>query len=411
MTTGCVNPVDIAVEREQTEFVTGSMSPLRAARLARGWSQVRAAEEIAALAVARGITVAAPVSLKTQLSRWENQHALPEEHYRALLCALYDATEADLGLTAEPIPDDPPESPIESLRNALNRAASVDGEAIALFRSQLDTVRRLDHRLGPSAAENSARSILSVVTDRWRHCTTRASRRALALLAADSALLCAEHSMDRIQDDQAWEHWETARCAAHDAEAQELAGYIGLRQASALVGIGEHQAAEELIAETGSISERRPLWPWLLATRGYAHAAQGDATASDEAFTQVERRLSTAVRVDAIEPGISILGYDMTAAHRDRGHALLLLGDHADAVTSLQRALADASGSARELAAVHVDLAYALTGLGLADEAAGHAGQARAIASRSGCLSAAARLDGRWTPESAASETPPEVRC
>jgi type III secretion system FlhB-like substrate exporter len=72
--------------------VTESMSPLRAARLTRAWSQVRAAEEIAELARARGIAVAAPVSLKTQLSRWENQHALPEEHYRALLCALYDTT-------------------------------------------------------------------------------------------------------------------------------------------------------------------------------------------------------------------------------------------------------------------------------------------------------------------------------
>ncbi|HZZ47238.1 MAG TPA: hypothetical protein VFE65_10170 [Pseudonocardia sp.] len=378
--------------------MTESMSPLRAARLTRAWSQVRAAEEIAELARARGIAVAAPVSLKTQLSRWENQHALPEEHYRALLCALYDTTEADLGFADVASPDERSESPVEALRDALNRADSIDGEAIELIRSQLETVRQLDHRLGRSAAEDSAKSILSIVIDRWRHCANRAVRRSLALLTVDSALLCAEQALDRTRVDEAWHHWETSKSAAHDAEVPELASYAMLRQAWALVGMGEYRAAGELILDAGSATEPNPLWPWVLAARGYAHAARGDATASDEAFAGVERRLSARVELDVAEVRIPILGYDVADMHRDRGHALLTLGENAQAVSSLESALNDARQSTRELAALHVDLAYAFAGLGRADAAASHAGKARAIASRTGCLSATARLDERLGP-------------
>lgn len=378
--------------------MTESISPLRAARLSLGWSQVRAAEELAALATARGIAVAAPVSLKTQLSRWENQHALPEEHYRILLCTLYDSTEADLGFSVESPTDAPGRSPLETLRDALGRAASIDEEALTLLRSQLDTVRQLDHRLGPSAAEDSARSILSIVIDRWRHCITCTGRRSLALLVVDSALLCAEHAVDRMQIDEAWRHWETAKCAGQDAGAPELAGYAMLRQAWVLAEMGEHRSAGELITDASSVAEPHPLWPWVLAARGYAHAARGDATASDEAFAGVERRLSARVELDVAEVRIPILGYDVADMHRDRGHALLTLGENAQAVSSLESALNDARRSTRELAALHVDLAYAFAGLGRADAAASHAGKARAIASRTGCLSATARLDERLGP-------------
>src|SRR6185437_6852137 len=81
-----------------------SRSALRTARAARGWSQAEAARELVALAGARGVPVATPSSLKTQLSRWENGHALPDAPYRALLGALYAGLELGLedAQTADP---------------------------------------------------------------------------------------------------------------------------------------------------------------------------------------------------------------------------------------------------------------------------------------------------------------------
>ncbi|MDT7692383.1 MAG: hypothetical protein QOI75_1750, partial [Pseudonocardiales bacterium] len=135
--------------------------PLRAARVARGWSQSRAAEELASVASARGVAVAAPLSLKTQLSRWENQHAQPEEHYRGLLCELYESTESELGLSEPSGPPGTVTVGADALRAQLAAAAAVDETAIELIRDQLRTTRALDDRLGTAAVAGSAYAQLS----------------------------------------------------------------------------------------------------------------------------------------------------------------------------------------------------------------------------------------------------------
>jgi transcriptional regulator with XRE-family HTH domain len=73
---------------------------LREVRQGRGWSQARLIHALQQQADLVGINVAAPASLKTQLSRWENGHCLPDQIYRALFCAVYAMTELDLGLTS-----------------------------------------------------------------------------------------------------------------------------------------------------------------------------------------------------------------------------------------------------------------------------------------------------------------------
>jgi tetratricopeptide (TPR) repeat protein len=66
----------------------------------RGWSQARLIHALQTQAGLIGINVAAPASLKTQLSRWENGHCLPDPIYRGLFCAVYGMSELDLGLTS-----------------------------------------------------------------------------------------------------------------------------------------------------------------------------------------------------------------------------------------------------------------------------------------------------------------------
>lgn len=82
---------DIADEEDSVIAVT----PLQAARRAKGWSQGRAVWEITNLAAKKNMTVASARSLKTQLSRWENGHVTPE-YYRPLLRELLGLTRNEL---------------------------------------------------------------------------------------------------------------------------------------------------------------------------------------------------------------------------------------------------------------------------------------------------------------------------
>jgi tetratricopeptide (TPR) repeat protein len=70
------------------------ITPLQAARRAKGWSQARAVWEITNLAAKKQVTVASARSLKTQLSRWENGHIAPD-YYRPLLRELFGLKKSD----------------------------------------------------------------------------------------------------------------------------------------------------------------------------------------------------------------------------------------------------------------------------------------------------------------------------
>jgi len=99
--------------------------------------------------------VAGVVSLKTQLSRWENGHSVPEPHYQELLAQLYERTPAELGLAA--VAAGAPEA---GLRARLAAAAAVDQGVIALWREQLAVTHRLDAELGTAGAAGPLRALV-----------------------------------------------------------------------------------------------------------------------------------------------------------------------------------------------------------------------------------------------------------
>ena len=51
-------------------------------------------------ATTRGVVLANPASLKTQISRWENGHCQPDYLHRSVLCSVYGQVEEDLGLVS-----------------------------------------------------------------------------------------------------------------------------------------------------------------------------------------------------------------------------------------------------------------------------------------------------------------------
>ncbi|MDN5747303.1 MAG: helix-turn-helix domain-containing protein [Pseudonocardia sp.] len=361
-------------------------SALRSARIERGWSQARAAAELRALALRRGGPDASAASLKTQLSRWENGHAVPEPEYRALLAELYGRAPDELGLLPAREQEGP--SGPERLRASLAAAAAADVGVVELWSEQLAVVRRLDDELGAAGAGGSVQALVDQLEHTLCHALTARRRAPVAEVLAEAAVLAGHQALDRGDPERAWRHHVTAGAAARQAPSPTAAARALAGQAAVLHDIGSNGAAVELL-EQGDLGGSSSALVRLAAARGVAHAAAGDAPAAGRALDDAEHVLSS-TRFDLVrrhdEPGI-----ELADLHRWRGHALVTLRDPA-AVTPLEDALAAGPRSVRHRAALHADLALALTDLGRGDEAFEHARTARQLATRIGSLRITARL-------------------
>jgi transcriptional regulator with XRE-family HTH domain len=378
--------------------MTQSEGPLRAARVARGWSQSRAAAELMSLAASRGIPVAAPLSLKTQLSRWENQHAVPDEHYRALLCELYGSTEVELGLAEATGRDELTDSDADTLRADLSASAELDDSAIELLRAQLRTARRLDRRLGTVAVIDTAQAQLSHLERALAHAVHPELRRELALLVTDAAALTGHLALDQARPSKAWRTFETAKMAAREADSPPLLSYVMVEQAFVLIEIGEHHCALSVVAQAAELlsgSAPSAMQAWLEAARGEALAMTGSAAEAHSAYQLAERWLTEQppMQVDIRYAGFPFVEFDSNALHRHRGHARRVLNEQESAIEELEHALQVGAGSAREIAGVHIDLACAHKAVGDTNTAAQHARSGREIAARIGSTRLTAQLD------------------
>lgn len=112
---------------------------LKTVRQARGWSQARLMLELERVGQARGTPVPGRASLKTQVSRWENGHVVPDELYAALLAEVYDTTPADLGLEA---------SPAALCLHVRSQPAAATPEFLAAMDSMLQEYARADNAVG-----------------------------------------------------------------------------------------------------------------------------------------------------------------------------------------------------------------------------------------------------------------------
>ncbi len=390
---------------------------LRAARAARGWSQVDAARALAELARARGVAAATPASLKTQLSRWENGRATPDAPYRALLAELYGR--ADLGL--DPERARATADPARRLRARVAAAAAVDAEVVALWGDQLAAAQGLDDRLGGTGAAEAVGALLTQLGSVLPHLPDPPRRRAVATLLARAGLLAGAQALDAGDPDTAAARFARAAEVAQAAGAPGLVADATVGHAEALVEVGEPHAALAVLEHAPRTSPGR-----LAAVTAVALAAAGDGPGARRALAADGARPPrpgdgspagptrsspgppgrTGGRAgpgpaDRTAPPAGLLvelapGTSADPDHR-HGRALALLGDPA-AVAHLDRALAAGPRSVRERATLHAELARALSAAGRGEEADEHAATARRLALRAGARRILRLLDDHGAP-------------
>ena len=400
-------------------MTTTARAALRAARRARGWSQTDAARELAALARAAGGPVAAPASLKSLLSRWENGHASPDPAYRALLAELYGRTAAELDLVSGA--GDGTEGAgsggaAARLRARLAAAQAVDGRLLGVWADQLAVARRLDEEAGTAGAAGLTRALVEELEHTFAHAVDPSVRAAVGLALARAAILAGWQELDRGDPERAWGRFVTARAAAalpfgpggagHAApssaprisgtDAEEAMAEATAGMSTVLVDIGDPGSALALIGHApAAISGGARAW--LEAARGAAEAARGRAAQARRGFDAAQRALSEGgpapdhdVRhhdTSGAPGAVAAAGSRFDELRRQRGQALAALGEPG-AVSDLEAALAAGVRSVRARAATHAALAVALP----ADPAAEHARAARMLAERTGSARTVALL-------------------
>lgn len=114
---------------------------IRQARRSRGWSQEVLARRVAEARRTRGESVD-PVSVKTQLSRWENGHVVPDRFTRQVLADVFSTTvEALFGL-----------QPAADLPRPVLVEAHVTAQTVELLRARRAVHAETEASFGPAEA-------------------------------------------------------------------------------------------------------------------------------------------------------------------------------------------------------------------------------------------------------------------
>ena len=355
-----------------------------------GWSQPRAVGELIRHATARGLTLTGAASLKTQLSRWENGHVVPDEMYRQLLRAAYRRTDNELGLPAlASATTVQAEALLSSL--ALSQAAGpVTG---AEFSRRLHDVRVLDRRMGAPAALEHLRALSTSVEQLLTHAVLPTARRPMAGVLADAASLAGWQALDLGDLDQAWKLHLTAQHAAREAHDRPALAHAMAQQAYVLLDVGRQDDALALATAARDDADRGVplvLGAWLHAVVGEMAAACGDELGARRALDLA----AAAVPGDGADSDpLAYISLDASHLARWRGNVLARLGD-VDATENLFSALAGMDPSfTRAGASLRCDLAASMLAQHDVREARKHAADGRALARQAGSVRQRRRLD------------------
>jgi transcriptional regulator with XRE-family HTH domain len=222
-----------------------STTALQAARNALGWSQEKLARAINARAAAHGLPERSVPSRKTDISRWENGHVLPEPPMRAVLREIYGRTDDDLGFPSGDFGG--PSG--DELAERLIIARRVDEQTIELFREEVIGVRHADRRFGSAARLERLRGQITEVEGLLRHTILRRDRAPLASVLVEASTLAGWNSLDIGALDQAWTHYERAKYAAMESGSAALLAHATAEQAFVLIDVGNVDDALALFAE------------------------------------------------------------------------------------------------------------------------------------------------------------------
>lgn len=363
------------------------MHPLKQARIARGWSQSRAIAELQRLAQQRSTRLPAFSSMKTELSRWENGHRVPDAFYRSLLELAYGVDSAGLGIAQAPA------------RSVAGLVAGTSWDHAALTAAQLwieDMDRRSLLKSSAFAVSVFAAPTLQALVSPETGGPTRstAARRvsagdiaAISELATGFARLDNQFGGGQVRDTAArylandvapllrsggfsealgadlfrasaelcqlvgWMTYDTgayglgqryliqALGLARAAGDQPLAGEILAAMSHQAAYQGEAQAAVDLARAAGQMASRygvQALGAEAAVMEAHGHAIAGDERQCAAALDRAERELDRADR--SADP--HWIGYfDDAYLSAKFGHCFLALGDAPNATRFAERSL------------------------------------------------------------------------
>lgn len=325
-------------------------SPLRRARLARGWTQAATMRRFESVVRRLGGTCPDGASLRRMFAYWEaGAREVTEPLYRRAFVELFDTAPTILGFTSPSAPR------IEKLASGL-RLFTIDREMVALVEAQTETLRLTDRRVGTAVLLPQAEALVDQIT-RLLHSSIGGDREHLAAALAEAAALTGWLALDDGDLPRAWQLHETAKSAARESEDPFVLSHVTAQQATVLLDANQHDKAVDLVTaarSTAGCSAPPVLYAWLDATLAECLAAKGNATAAGHAMDSAER---FAGQSDSAQLPYLL----MTRAHlaRWRGHCLARVGDPAaiDLLRSLEPAISE---PVRAAIGLKTDLALAL---------------------------------------------------
>lgn len=270
-------------------------------------------------------------------------------------------------------------------RERLNAARQVDLAVTDLLREQLDSLRRLDRQMGAIVTYGEVREKVEQVRQLHSYSLTPNVRVALAGVLSELGALAGWEALDRYEIGRAWEHHESAKQAACDANASGLLAHAVAQQALILTELGEVWAAVDQLAGARTLVKRtapRLLRAWLAAAHGEGLAAAGRRDEALRAFDAAESLLPA----DPVDPSLPFLFLESVHLDRWRGHALAKLADE-EAVQVLTYALRRLDPTfTRAESSLRVDLAWAFLATGDIKQVQMHAERAEQLANKIGSV-------------------------
>lgn len=338
---------------------------IKAARRERQWSQTRLIVELEQVAARRGAALPSRETLKSRISRWENQHAKPDDFYRPLLREAFGLDDRELGLEGDA--DEPMAAAVDELKVRLNAAVDTDRSLVRVLHAQTEAIRLQDRQFGAHMLLEQMRSHVANIEEHLSHSVFDSARRPLARVLSDAAALAGWQALDVASTDQAWRFFELASRAAQQGQDPSMYAFARLEQAhvvSELTGPATAARMAESVWEETKARVPAVMRCWMSAATAEMSAAAGEAKAAVRRLSLAE---STVGALDGERPPYLVFN----AAHLDRwvGHTLATLGDPA-AEQRLRRAEADMDASfIRARASLSLDLATALLHRGEREEA------------------------------------------
>ena len=356
-------------------------SRVKAARQERGWSQSRLIAEMELVASRQGVTLPSRETLKSRVSRWENNHARPDDFYRQLLREALGLDDRELGY-AEDAPLDPGATATEQLTSRIQLATEADATLMGALTAQTEAVRLQDRQYGAGALLEQMRGHVDNIETHLSHAVFESSRQPLARHLADAAALTGWQALDLGAFAQAWRYFELATRAAQQAGDPALHAFARLEQAQVLADLGQPAEAAALAHEVWNQAHSQVVPAvrcWMAAAAAEMLATGDDGRSARSMLTLAE---TAAESLEGERPPYLVFN----ATHLDRwiGHTLVILGDTA-AEERLRHADEGMDNSfTRASASLKLDLATALLGNAEREEALALIVQGEQLARRVG---------------------------